>query len=61
MTLTQKDTLPSTNCHNGSRKGLFWITCCLLTVSYLIRTRVVIRLGHFFARILTVELQRDGS
>jgi hypothetical protein len=52
----------STNCHNGSRKGYFWITCHLCTISCLIGTRVVIRPeGHFFIRILTVELQLDGS
>jgi hypothetical protein len=61
MALTQKETLPSTNYHNGSRKGHFWITCRLHTVSCLIETRVVIRPeGHFFTRILTVELQWDG-
>jgi hypothetical protein len=49
LALTQKETLPSTNCHNGFRKGHFWITCCLRTVSSLIGTRVVIQLeGHFF-------------
>jgi hypothetical protein len=49
MALTQKETLPSTNCHNGSRKGHFWITCRLRTVSCLIGTRVVIHLeGRFF-------------
>jgi hypothetical protein len=49
MALTQKETLPSTNCHNGSRKGHFWITCHLHTFSCLIGTRVVIRPeGHFF-------------
>jgi hypothetical protein len=48
MALTQKETLPSTNCHNESRKGHLWITCCLCIVSYLIGTRVVIRLeGRF--------------
>jgi hypothetical protein len=53
--------LSSTNYHNGSRKEHFWITYRLHTVSCLIRTRVVIRPeGDFFARILTVELQRDG-
>jgi hypothetical protein len=57
MTLTQKETLPSTNYHNGSIKGHFWITCRLCTVFYLIGKRVVIRPeGHFFAIILTVEL-----
>jgi hypothetical protein len=43
MALTQKETLPSTNCHNVSRKRHFWITCNLCTISYLIETRVVIR------------------
>jgi hypothetical protein len=60
--LTQKETLPSTNYHNGSRKGHFWITCRLRTISCLIVIRVVIRPeGCFIARILTVELQQDGS
>jgi hypothetical protein len=62
MALTQKETLPSTNCHNGSRNGHFWITCRLRTISSLIGMRVVIRPeGRFFTRILTVELQWDGS
>jgi hypothetical protein len=60
--LWHKRWLSSTNCHNGSRKGCFWITCHLRTVSCLIGTRVVIRLeGCFSARILTIEPQRDGS
>jgi hypothetical protein len=60
--LWHKRRLSSTNYHNGSRKGHFWITYHLRTVSYLIGTRVVIRPeGWFFSRILTVELQRDGS
>jgi hypothetical protein len=62
IALTQKETLHSTNCHSESRKGHFWITCHLHIISCLIRTRVVIRPeGRFFTRILTVELQRDGS
>jgi hypothetical protein len=61
MALTQKETLPSTSCHKGSRKGHFWITYCLSTISCLIWTRVVIRPeGHFFTRIITVELLWDG-
>jgi hypothetical protein len=61
MALTQKETLPSTNCHNRFRKWHFWITCRLCTISCLIGTRVVIRpLGRFCARNLTVELQPDG-
>jgi hypothetical protein len=60
--LWHKRRLSSTIYHNGSRKGHFWITCRLHTVSCLIETRVVIQSeGCFFARILTVELQRDGS
>jgi hypothetical protein len=60
--LWHKRWLSSTNCHNGSRKGHFWITCRLRTVSCLIGTRVVIRSeGRFFTRILTIELQQDGS
>jgi hypothetical protein len=55
MALTQKETLPSMNCHNGYRKGHFWITCRLCNISCFIGTK-----GHFFTRILTVELQRDG-
>jgi hypothetical protein len=43
MVLTQKETLPSTNFHNGSKKGHFWITCSMRIVSCLIETRVVIR------------------
>jgi hypothetical protein len=59
--LWHKRRLSSINCNNGSRKGHFWITCHVHTVSCLIGTRVVIRPeGCFFARILTVELQRDG-
>jgi hypothetical protein len=62
LALMQKETLLSTNCHNGSKKGHFWITCHMHTVSCLIGTRVVIqREGCFFARILTVVLQQDGS
>jgi hypothetical protein len=55
IALTQKETLPSTNCHNGSRKGHFWITYRLHTISCLIGIRVVIwPEGCFVARILTV-------
>jgi hypothetical protein len=60
--LWHKRRLSSTNCHNGSRKGHFWITYRLRTISCLIGTRVVIRPeGRFFARILTVEMQWDRS
>jgi hypothetical protein len=49
MALTQKETLSSIKCHNGSRKGHFWITHCLHTVYCLIGTIVVIRPEiHFF-------------
>jgi hypothetical protein len=59
--LWHKRRLSSTNCHNGSRKGRFWITCHFRTISCLIGIRVVIQPeGCLFARILTVELQRDG-
>jgi hypothetical protein len=62
MALTQKEMLPSTSCHNGSRKRRFWITYRLRTISCSIGTRVVIRPeGCFLTRILTVELQRDES
>jgi hypothetical protein len=60
--LWHKRRLSSTNCHNGSWKAHFWITCHMRTISYLIATRVVIRPeGCFFTRIFTVELQQDGS
>jgi hypothetical protein len=60
--LWHKRRLSSTNYHNGSRKGHFWITCHLHTIYCLIATGVAIRPeGHFFTRILTIELQWDGS
>jgi hypothetical protein len=60
--LWHKRRLSSTNYHNGSRKGHFWITCHLRTISCLIGTRVGIRPeGCLSTRILTVELQQDGS
>jgi hypothetical protein len=51
MALTQKETLPSTNCHNGSRKGHFSITYRLRTISCLIGTRVVIQLEGSWGKI----------
>jgi hypothetical protein len=52
--LWHKRRLSSTNFHNGSRKGHFWITCRLRTVSCLIGTIVVIWPEEcFFARIST--------
>jgi hypothetical protein len=60
--LRHKRRLSSTNCNNGSSKCHFWITYHLRTISYLIGTRVIIRPDIcFFTRILTIELQWDGS